>query len=85
VEGQPSALKLSRRANPVLPWSPYRCIGYAVGLTTPPVVVSVTATTRIRLYGYRNGASTLSLGITSAAQAGLMADAQRLTAVKLTH
>ena len=60
-------------------------VNAAVAVQTPPVVVTVTATTRLRLYGYRHGSSTLFFGTPTGLRADFTPDTQRLTAIKLLH
>jgi hypothetical protein len=60
-------------------------VNAGVALFTPPVVITVTASTTIQLMGYRNGASTLSFGAPTNLSTATAADTQRITAISLTR
>lgn len=56
------------------------------GFATLPTVATVVANTRIRLYAYRNGSSTIKIGVSGPSiQANMTREAQRLTAIRLSN
>ena len=60
-------------------------MGVPVGISTPPVALTVTGTMNVQLYGYRNGVSTLAFSAGAAATTATSADVMRITAVRLSH